>query len=142
MIPAMTRAPTRSPAQDQGDAGAREHVQHQVQHAGHPRLPQPGDQFLGGVFQAQHEQQQDDADLAGDMAEVVDAGQIDQAAVAEGQSAQQVERNRGHSDPPGEPAQDAKAEEDDAELDERECGWVHRLPPAPFTGTAECLRPR
>ena len=126
VTPPSTVAPTGPQPERERHGDARRRVEHDVEHAGGPRAAQAGRQLGGGVLQAEQQEQQHHAHLARERGEVADVAQRDDAAGAEAQAADQVERDRRHPDPAGQPAQQAEPEEDGAELDQLERGVAHR----------------
>ena len=62
--------------------------------AGHPRPLQVADQLLRGVLQAEHQQEQDDADLGADLDELLALREREEPALAEREAAEQDERDR------------------------------------------------
>src|SRR5690606_31534752 len=115
----------RAPAEQQGGDGAGRGVQDEVDRAGGVLRLEGGDEVGGAVLQAQHEQQQDDADLRTGGDELLTGLQGQDAAVAEGQSGEQVQGYGRETDPSGEAAQQAEGEDDRAEFDEHGRGVVH-----------------
>ena len=109
----------RSPAEQECRCGPGQRVEDEVDGAGRVLRLQVGDQVGCGVLQAQHEQQQDDADLGAGRDELLARAQWQQAAVAEGQPRQQVEGNWGLPVPAGDAAKQAQGEDDGAEFGER-----------------------
>src|SRR5690606_16846942 len=103
-------------------------VEHDVEQASRPGAPHPVDQLGGRVLQPQQQEQQDDADLTGELGEALDAVQWHQTAGAEGQTADQVERDGGQTDPAGEAAEEPEPEEDGPELEQLESGAFHQPP--------------
>jgi hypothetical protein len=73
--------------------GAGRGVDHDVHQAGRPGSAQPGHQLRRGVLQAEQQQQQHDPDLTGHMTEIVRGAELDEAALTEGDAAEQVQRN-------------------------------------------------
>ncbi len=80
--------------------------------------PQARPQLLARVLQAEHEQQQDDADLRADVHEPLTDVERQQPAVAKGEPRQQIERDRRESPPAGEPRQHRQTDDRRAQLDE------------------------
>ncbi|MCO5555065.1 hypothetical protein L7F22_008605 [Adiantum nelumboides] len=124
--PAQHHRPDRAPAQDQRDRDAGRGVEHDVQDPGRPGPLQPGDQLDRGVLEPEQQEQQDDADLAGQRGEVADVAQRDDSARPEREATEQVERDGGQADPLRESAEQAEPEEDGAEFEQFECGDVGR----------------
>jgi hypothetical protein len=82
------------PAQQQREAGPGQCVQYGVEHPGRGGRAQIADQFIGRVFETQHDQQQDHADLGADLDELLAGRQRQQPAVPEGETGQEIERDR------------------------------------------------
>ena len=93
--------------------------------AGRCGRAQVADQLAGRVLQAEHDQQQDDADLGADLDELLARRERDQAAVPEGQPGEQVERDGREADPAADAAEHAEGEEQRADLDEQDRRTVH-----------------
>src|SRR5262249_5548031 len=67
---------------------------------------------------AEHEQQQDDADVGPDVDELLAEVEGEQPALAEGESAEEVEGDGGEAEAVGEPRQDRQPEDGGPQLDE------------------------
>jgi hypothetical protein len=94
------------------ERGTRKTAEQQVEHADW-RLPAHiRDQLVGGVLQAKHQQQEDDAHLGAGGEETLGSLQRQQACGAECQPSEQVERNGGETESPGQPAAGAQREQD------------------------------
>lgn len=89
------------PAEQEPGGQTRGEVQQQVGGPGRQPGPQVPGQVVAGVFEAEEEQQQDDADLPADGDERLGQGERDQPAGAEGQPAEQVQGYGRHPDPDG-----------------------------------------
>src|SRR6185437_13211288 len=73
--------------------------------------PQPRHELVGRVLQPQGQQEQQDADLRAGADELIAGRELEHAAMAERQTAQQVQRDRGNPEAAGETAQDAEAQQ-------------------------------
>ena len=86
MIAAEEHRGQGRPAEDQPEGQAGHEVEHQVHAAGPaPKPRSEPDQLLGGVLEAEQEQEQDDADLGSDLDELVGGGEVDRAPVPQEQ---------------------------------------------------------
>ncbi len=68
-------------------------------------------ELVAGVFQAEHEQEEDDADLRADVDELFGAFEREKAAVAEGESAEEIEGDGGEAESVGESGEKGKAKD-------------------------------
>ena len=73
-------------------------VQHHVQQSGPPTGPRSLGEFLGGVLQAQGEQQHHHSDFCRDIQEVGREARGGEPAVAEEKSGQQICRHRAYAE--------------------------------------------
>src|SRR5699024_9215594 len=84
-----------------------------------------------------------DADLRGDVGEIADAVEREEAALPEGEAAEEIQRNRRHAEPAREPAEDPQGEKYRTELDEAQCDSLHdcEFLPVPINpGSGFCSR--
>jgi hypothetical protein len=84
-----------------------------------------GDEFGGAVLQAEQEEQQDDADFGAGGGELLAGVEREDAAVAEGESGQEVEGYGGEAHSSCEASQQSQGEDDGPEFDEHGGGVVH-----------------
>src|SRR5699024_11084619 len=75
-------------------------------------------QLAGGVFQPQHEQQEDHTDVGADRDEFVAGGQREETARAEHEAREQVQRDRRYPDLGGDSSEDAQAEDHPTQFQE------------------------
>ena len=135
VTPARTTAATGpQPMQQGGHRGAGHGVQGEVDQTGRVLGLEVGDEVAGGVLQAEHQQQQDDADLGADRDELLAGAQRQQAALTEGEPGQQVEGYRGELEAPGDPAEQPQAEDDRTELDQEDGGDAPASLPSEYRG--------
>ena len=106
------------PPEDEADDEARREVRDRVDHAGNRARAQPVTQLVGAVLEAEREQEEQHADLAGEMDEVgADVERCD-PALADGEPGEQVEGDGGDAEPTGQPREHREHERDGADLDE------------------------
>ena len=108
VTPASTTAATGPQPSSSAMRGAGQGVERGVDETGGVLGLEVGDQIAGRVLQAEHQQQQDDADLGADGDELLARAQRQQPALAEGEPGQQIERDRGEPEAAGEPAEQAQ----------------------------------
>ena len=89
----------RLPAEDEADDEARREVGDRVDDAGNRAGAKSVAQLVGAVLEAEREQQEEHADLAGEMDEVGADVERRDAALADGESGEQVERDGGDAEP-------------------------------------------
>src|SRR5438445_7243435 len=85
----------RTPSEHEPRQNTGGEVQPHVERRRPPRPPQPLNQLAGGVLEAQHEEQEDEPDLRARLDEPLASNQGEQPTLAEGEPADEVERNRG-----------------------------------------------
>ena len=94
VIPAMASAPAGPQSEDQTGHRPGRGSEHEIDPAGARVRPQVGHELVGRVLQPQREQQQQHADLRAGADEFRARRQREHTAVAEGEPAEQVERDR------------------------------------------------
>src|SRR5690606_2266986 len=104
----------RTPAEQQRCDGAGGRVEDEVDRARGVLRLEGGDEFGGAVLQAEQEQQEDDADLGAGGGELLTGVEGEDAAMAEGESGEQVERDGGEAHSSGEASQQSQSEDDGA----------------------------
>ena len=125
--PAHHHRPHHSPAQQDREEGPRQEVQDEVQDTRLPRAAEPRNQFGGRIFQSEHKQEEDDTDLAREMCELLHAFELHDPAGTEEQAAEEIQRDGGHADPPGQPRQHAEAKDDGPEFNQGQCERIHAV---------------
>src|SRR5690606_17852045 len=80
-------------------------VDHQIEQPGRCTRTQVDDQFPRSVFEAQHEQEEDDAQVGPGLDEVLGGDELEKTGVAEGEAAEQVKGDGAESDPGGQARQ-------------------------------------
>ncbi len=111
----------RAPAEHQGGDRPGGGVEHQVHQAAAGVAAQAGDQFVGVVLKAEGQQQQYDPEFGADRDEVLAGRQGQDAALAEREPGQQVQRDGGDSGTQRQRSEHAEREDDTAEFDEKYC---------------------
>ena len=110
-----------------GDESGRE-VQDEIDDSRQRRPAHIDDEFAHRKLQPQHQQHEDEADLGSGFDELRRRRQLDEAALAESQPREQVQRKRRYADPPGQASNDGQAQDDRAELDDQQvAARVHGL---------------
>ena len=102
-----------------------------VDDAGNHAGTQPVTQLVGAVLEAEREQEEQHADLAGQLNEVGADVERRDATLADGESGKQVERDGRDAEPRRQPGEHREHERDGADLDERERRhrrWRRRRP--------------
>ncbi len=115
----------RAPPQDEGEDRAGKRVEQGIEDAGHAGTMQSVDQLCRGVLESEHDQQQDDPDLAADLEEVLAGRERDRAAVTERQSGDEIEGDRRDPDPGREPGEQAERQQERAHFEQQERRLVH-----------------
>ncbi len=114
-----------APPEQQREPEAGQRVEHRVDQTGRRGRAEVAHQFVGAVLQAEHDQQQDHADLGADGEELLAGVERQQATVPERQAGEQVERDGRDTDATAQPAEQAEQEQQRTDLDEQDCGFVH-----------------
>jgi hypothetical protein len=109
-----------APSRDERQGRAGQRVEQPVEHADRRLGAQARAQLVRGVLQAEHDQQQDHADVGGDLDEVAAGRQRQHTALPEAEPGEQVERDDRDVEPPGEAAQHTQTEQQRAEFDEQQ----------------------
>ena len=110
----------RRPAEQQAEDDAGHGVEHHVGDARDESGPQPGPEFGLVVLEPEREQEEQHTDLGGEGDELLADVERDHAALADDEAGEEVERDGGDPDAPGESRQDRQRQHDGADLDERE----------------------
>ena len=110
--------PRSRPAATPGSA-----VEQHVDHADQGASAQTVAKLHVGVLQAKREQQEEHTDLSDDRNEVLGDVELYEAAFAEHESREQVERYRGDAQAAGDPREDCESEYDCADLDKCKRGF-------------------
>ena len=102
--------------QESGDE-ARRKVEQEVDRRCRKTAAQILLQFLAGVFEAEHEEQQKDANFGADLNEVFGKIEWRETSVAESEPGDQIEGNGGESPAAGKPAEEGETNGGGAQLD-------------------------
>src|SRR6266508_3189463 len=121
--PAQEHRRYHPPSEEQTGDETRGEVQRDVECPCSERAPHRGQQLCRGVLEPQCKEQQDQSDLASGPDELARGDQWQEAALSEGETGEEIERDGRNADPPRQPGQDGQTDDDGAELDKR--GRVH-----------------
>ena len=110
----------RTPAEQKTGDHARREVQRQIHQPGGQSGLQLLFQLVAGVFQTQHEEQQQHSDFGADVNEVLAERKRREPAFSERQAGQQVQRNGGETQTAGEARRHGQSHNDDAQFDKQQ----------------------